>query len=523
MLTILFSALALAGCSIAHDALVNTTTCDGQKYTYRALAGFGTVPSTARDKYGDTLGSLGSAVALEPGSWTYNSSSHAYNGVLWTQPDRGWNTNGTLNYIPRVHKFAVAFAPNASASPDDPAPPNLSFEYLDTILYQAPDGAPLTGLDADASGTISFPGFPDLPVATYTGDGFGRSGSGGRRVPVDAEGLVLASDGGFWVSDEYGPYIYKFSSEGRMEEAIRPPEAYIPIRNGSESFSADSPPLYAPSLAPVPPDPSSGRTNNQGFEGLTVSPSGTTLSALLQSALIQDGGTAKSTSRYARLVQYDITSSPSVLAAEFVVPLPLYTNADGKTRVAGQSSIVALSETQFLVLARDSGAGRAQDETESVYRHVDVFDVADATDLRSLDGVDAAGGSVVSDDGVLREDVVPAAYCPWLDYNVDKELKRFGLRNGGKDSEGLLSEKWESLVVVPVLEGGGCGDGEGGGDTEEGDGDDGGQDVYILSLSDNDFITQDGYLDGGSFRYSDGSGQSVDTQALVFRAVLPAA
>ncbi|KAK8159045.1 esterase-like activity of phytase-domain-containing protein [Phyllosticta citrichinensis] len=480
MLTILFSALALAGCSIAHDAPVNTTTCDGQKYTYRALAGFGTVRSTARDKYGDTLGSLGSAVALEPGSWTYNSSSLTYYGVLWTQPDRGWNTNGTLNYIPRVHKFAVAFAPNASASPDDPAPPNLRFDYLDTRLYQAPDGAPLTGLDADASGATSFPGFPDLPVATYTGDGFGRSGSGGRRVPVDAEGLVLAADGGFWVSDEYGPYIYKFSSEGRMEEAIRPPDAYIPIRNGSES--SVSPPTRRPC-----------------FEGLAVSPSGTTLSALLQSALIQDGGTAKSTSRHARLVQYDITSSPAVLAAEFVVPLPLYTNADGKTRVAGQSSIVALSETQFLVLARDSGAGRAQDETKSVYRHVDVFDVADATDLRSLHGVDAVGGSVVSDDGVLRDDVVPAAYCPWLDYNVESQLERFGLRNGGEDGEALLSEKWESLVVVPVLE-----------------------DVYIFSLSDNDFITQDGYLDGGSFRYSDGSGQSVDTQALVFRATLPA-
>jgi hypothetical protein len=51
---------------------------------------------------------------------------------------------------------------------------------------------------------LTFEGFPDLPVATYTGDGFGNSGSGGKRISIDAEGLVLGEDGSFWVSDEYG-------------------------------------------------------------------------------------------------------------------------------------------------------------------------------------------------------------------------------------------------------------------------------------------------------------------------------
>ena len=65
-----------------------------------------------------------------------------------------------------------------------------------------PDGTPCTGLDPDGSGHISFPGFPNLPVATFKGDGFGGPGPGGKRIPVDAEGLVLAADGGFWISDE---------------------------------------------------------------------------------------------------------------------------------------------------------------------------------------------------------------------------------------------------------------------------------------------------------------------------------
>lgn len=93
---------------------------------------------------------------------------------------------------------------------DNPSSPNLHFEYLDTILFSGPDGTPCTGLDADATGHISFSGFPDLPVATYTGDGFGGDGPGGKRIPVDSEGLYVNDDSSFWVSDEYGPYICEF-------------------------------------------------------------------------------------------------------------------------------------------------------------------------------------------------------------------------------------------------------------------------------------------------------------------------
>jgi hypothetical protein len=55
---------------------------------------------------------------------------------------------------------------------------------------------------------------------------------------------VLNDDGTFWISDEYGPYVYHFSRSGKMLQAIRPNDAIITMRNGSESFSADSPPHY---------------------------------------------------------------------------------------------------------------------------------------------------------------------------------------------------------------------------------------------------------------------------------------
>jgi hypothetical protein len=45
--------------------VVNQTTCNGQTYTYEELAGYGFLPSDARDKFGDTIGGVSKVVALE--------------------------------------------------------------------------------------------------------------------------------------------------------------------------------------------------------------------------------------------------------------------------------------------------------------------------------------------------------------------------------------------------------------------------------------------------------------------------
>lgn len=44
---------------------------------------------------------------------------------------------------------------------------------------------------------------------------------------------------------------------------------------------------------------------------------------------------------------------------------------------------------------------------------------------------------------------------------------------------------------------------------------------FLFSLSDNDFITQEGVLEGGRFRYADASEFTLDNQALVFKVDLP--
>ena len=287
---------------------------------------------------------------------------------------------------------------------------------------------------------------------------------------------MLGANSTYWISDEYATYLYQFSAPGKMLQAISPPQAFLPRRNNTISFSAASPPIYAPNTTISPEDPTSGRANNQGLEGLTASPDGKSLYAVLQSATIQDGGKSSSKRRYTRMLQYsvDTTTSPSTpnitLAAEYTIPLPILPSS---SKVAAQSELHYISPTQFLLLARDSGAGHGAPSTRSTYRNADVIDISAATNVLGS-RADEAQGQVASRDGVLKGDIVAATYCPWLSFNVDAQLARFGVRNGGAQGDALLNEKWESFAVIAA-------------DAEDGSGG-----HYLLSLSDNDFITQDG-------------------------------
>ena len=73
----------------ASTSVVNQTTCNGQTYTYQQLAGYGFVASDARDKFGDTLGGYGSAIALDRNAWK-KTQNGSYTGLLYAIPDRGW-------------------------------------------------------------------------------------------------------------------------------------------------------------------------------------------------------------------------------------------------------------------------------------------------------------------------------------------------------------------------------------------------------------------------------------------------
>lgn len=108
---------------------------------------------------------------------------------------------------------------------------------------------------------------------------------------------------------------------------------------------------------------------------------------MLQSAARQDGGESSSKRRNTRLLKYAFEQKKKdgvkiTYEAEYVVPLPTFTNAAGNTRVAAQSEIHYISDTQMMVLARDSSVGRGQKDPQSLYRHVDIVDISRASNIK---------------------------------------------------------------------------------------------------------------------------------------------
>jgi len=264
----------------------------------------------------------------------FNDETEAGVKALAKQMVLGYrNTEGTLTYQSRIYESGILFTLALNATVAIPSPRNLQITDEETILVTGPEGTSTTGLDADILGYITYPGFPILPVATYTGDGFGDAGSDGKRITIDSGGLFLAADSVFWVSDGHGPYIYILPSTRRMQQAIMPPAAYILHRNGSISFSANSPPIYDQNEGIFPANTVTGRNNNQGLEGLTVSSEGRTLYALMQPTLDQEGGSNNPARLQARVLEYDITCGFAQYKAKNVVTLPLYTNPTAKVAV----------------------------------------------------------------------------------------------------------------------------------------------------------------------------------------------
>jgi hypothetical protein len=461
-----------------------TVTIGNLTFVNQALVGVGRLPADLRDKFGETFGS-GSAIAVDPKSWVRTPTG--YQGTFYMLPDRGFNVTGTSDYHARVNKLFITFTPldDPAAVPVAQRQNSVAATLTDTILLTDAAGQSLTGLDPDGIRRAAN-GFPDLPQASN------------GRVSIDSESLALLPDGGFFIGDEYGPYIYRFSPTGRLVAAIRPPEAFLPKRKGKEHFASNNP--GPGGRAPEPPEPETGRANNQGFEGLTLTPpAGKFLVAALQSATRQDGGASPETRRYSRLVYYDIADRERPrLVREYVVPLPLFETADGKRRVAAQSELLALDETFFLLLCRDSGNGYGTGGATSRYRSIDLLDTSRATNIA---GSRYDGTVPVAPNGKLVDGLVPATLTRYIDINETAQLQKFGLHNGEPNDRNNLSEKWEGMALASALDPANP------------------NDYFLFVTNDNDFITQNGYQAGTP--YKDASGLEVDTMILVYRITLP--
>ena len=181
------------------------------------------------------------------------------------------------------------------------------------ILLRDAAGRPLTGL-------------PNPPGAGGTGeraiDTRGRELAPDPRG-VDPEGLVALPDGTFWVAEEYGPSLLHVDARGRTLERIDP---YSPSARGRRL-----------------PRVLATRRPNYGFEGLTVTPDGKSLIAVLQSPLDNPSREVRRAAQLTRLVWMDLDTGRTRQFA-YVHDAPGLFNTE----------VVALSDHELLVLERDA-------------------------------------------------------------------------------------------------------------------------------------------------------------------------
>jgi len=383
---------SLRTCLIALVLVVVTLSAAPPPPPAVALIGKGIIPGTALDLSdlpGDiceaaapnncipkaTLGGLGSAL-------TYTG----FDNVFISAPDRG--PFDGLTDTPYLDRVQFVYMSVDTAKPF----PNITTVLLDTRFLKNESGQHFVG----AAGAFSTAN----PLAT---------------LRLDPEGVRIGPDGTFFLSDEYGPYLFEFDRQGHLERRIAVPSKFL-VANPS----ADPTDELLLNL--------SGRQANRGMEGLAITPDGKYLVGLMQNALIQDAGLS-GTDRLgvcSRLVKIDLSTGR---ASEYVYVL------EAINRGQGVNEILAINDHEFLVLDRDNRSylkpGDSQAPTrKKIYR----IDLNGATDVSGVTQLPASGAALAA------QGIVPVAKTLYLDLLADE----FGLKS-------TISEKIEGLAWGPDL------------------------------------------------------------------------
>jgi hypothetical protein len=321
-----------------------------------------------------------------------------------------------------------------------------------------------------------------------------KKGRAAGRICIDSEGIAITKDGRLFVSDEFSTNIYCFSPEGDLQHIIAPPEAFVPYVAGEVNFSsADGTRVKR------------GRGPNDGLEGLSLTPDGRELYALLQAPLMQDRRGPAETQRYTRLLVYDVPAHgwPTSPKAHYVLELPLCGGRPGVENVSAVevNAISAQGGGRFFVIGRESfgfGAKERNAGKPIVFKQVLSGSIEGASDIAGSKYERRA--KPVAPEGVLEPDIVPVRLTPFIDIADEEELNRVSLTAKRATRErALLSAKWESMVLSPPL------------DPKKP------RERILFVGNDNDFRTRHGFMPDGRY---DGSFEH-DSMVLAYRVTLP--
>ncbi|MGI4864653.1 MAG: esterase-like activity of phytase family protein [Janthinobacterium lividum] len=328
LLALLTGSAALASCRKDDEPATAS-------YPAYAEAGNPRVLSTAPNGTVLYNGGFGSSIAPDPSDPT----------VFYLLTDRGPNAAGVAansiifgksDFTPQIGKFRMKDG-------------QLTLEQ--TILLKNAAGQPLTGLPNPVG-----QGSTGETALDLNGQPLGTSADG-----IDSEGLVLAADGTFWISDEYGPHIAHFDATGKQLERINP----FGTGQGGRTL-----PLVLARRRP-----------NRGMEGLTITPDGKTLVGLMQSPMYNPSSAAVSGSTVLRVVAFDLATGAT----------KQYAYVMDNATLTGCSEIAAITNTTFLAIERDGLYG-GNTTAPATFKKVFKIDLAGATDIS--DAANSAGGKL---------------------------------------------------------------------------------------------------------------------------------
>jgi Esterase-like activity of phytase len=314
------------------------------------------------------LAGLGSGIAYDSGK------------KFLLLPDRGPNAvtfdaaiDNTVSYVNRFHTVRM----DLDSNPGGPLPFTLTARLHDTTLLWNRNSL-VYGTGARLGVGSGVPPINNAHHHFFTGrsDNFDPARNSGNQnnARFDPEGIRVSADGeSVFISDEYGPYVYKFdrSSGARLRSYALPEKFYVTNQSpvGNDEITGNT----------------TGRTANKGMEGLAITPDSNTLVGIMQDALIQDASQGGAAANLLRIVAIDVASGAT---KEYAYLL---------TTGTGVNEILAINSHEFLVDERD-GKGRqgASDgsSNNAVVKQLFKIDLDGASDVSNEDGLTAATHAV---------------------------------------------------------------------------------------------------------------------------------
>jgi hypothetical protein len=348
------------------------------------LVAIGYMPGNVLDKSGltGTICQAGNPANCVPeaifGGLGSDMTYTGQDNVFIAAPDRGpFDGLTDVPFLDRVHFLHVAT--------------NLATQQVSTVLLD-------TRFLKNESGQ------------TFTG------AAGAFDLRLDPEGIRASPSGTFYISDEYGPYLFEFDRQGHLLRRFDIPSTFN-IANPSGDPTAE---LLGNT---------SGRQANRGMEGLAISADGSTLYGIMQNALLQDGALASGTTDRVgsnnRILKIDVATGAT---EEYVY------RVEFANRGQGVSEILAINSHEFLVIERDNRSWLSAEPQAPTRKWIYKIDVNGATDVSGR---------------VLPSTTLPSGVIP-----VQKQLfidllePAFGLQNNNARA---IAEKIEGLAWGPDL------------------------------------------------------------------------